>query len=492
MSIPILVIRLIPTGMVGTQVAGTDDPVECVVFHAGEPVGSVGVSTLGEIARFMADHKIPEHSRLVLLLPAEEVVLTRVKVPENQRRHRDRLVPFILEEHLNENVADVFFATEWLIKSHDVGVAYLSKHRLEQWVTILEQQGLRPDFIYPEHYLLPHQDNYCYAFFDQGRLLVRHDHWSASVAPLELATQWLQSVLEEHWRQQTSLRQAAQDLPDVTLPEWRMQLLVHENDEAGLQLSQHCEKFLQDLMQSLIDDGQTTAPLTEADDLVATASPAATVPQGIIPPLTAPEPLQVKRLLVSQSMTEILAVEAVRLVSEHHHFQLLQGSFKSARRKRKSKYNWQLAAGVLAAFVAVELTYTTAKTLSYERAYSEARAENIALFKQTFPQVTRIRGDLRRALSSERAKGGSGSDGASFLELLAVTGQSLNNAKGLMIQRMAFDSGQRSLRVDLQVEDYPELEQIQQSIEAKALQVKIDGATKDDEGVRARLRIAVS
>ena len=74
--------------------------------------------------------------------------------------------------------------------------------------------------------------------------------------------------------------------------------------------------------------------------------------------------------------------------------------------------------------------------------------------------------------------------------MLNAVGPSLKKAQGLEVRRLAFDAEQSSLRVDLKVKDYPDLENIKQGIEAQSLFVKIDGANKEKVGVKARLRIS--
>lgn len=460
MSAPILVIRIM-TDRHSSRVATVDDPIEWMLFQDGLPLGPASTGRLGQIDHLLNDRVTLNQSRIVVLVPAEDVVLTRTTIPQNQKRQKDKLVPFILEEHLNQNISDIFFATEWLNKSNDVGVAYIDKARLTQWLDILETQGIKPDVVYPEHLLLPYQEGQCFAIFDRDRVFVRHDHWVASCAPIDFAEVWISKVVGDL---HANLPADASGL--------RCSLLIDRNDQYALDVSADCEDHLKEMVEQMQSDYE--ALIVEEPDV------------------PAPAPLQIKRLLVRQSVTYILALEAVRKVSEHQSFQLLQQDFKVAKRKRKSKYQWQKAAGFVLALLCVEMGFTASSYFAYENAYQGARVENNALFKKAFPHVTRIRGSLKRALSSELAKGGGSAQNAEFLNLVSMAGDSLRSAKGLVIQRMAFDASQGSLKVDLTVADYPDLEKIQKKIEAQSLQVKIDGANKDGNGVKARLRIDVS
>lgn len=479
MSAPIMVLRLLASQR--EEYLSKQDPVEWLFFQDGAPMGVPRATTLDQISQMLQQFSIPDHCRIVLVLPAEEVVLTRVSVPVNQKRKRDQLVPFILEEHLNQNVTDVFFATEWLTKSNDVGVAYCAKNRLEYWLGILDEQNVKPDVIYPEQYLLPCQDEHIFAIFDRDRVLVRQDHWVASVAPSAFAKDWIERAV---------LQMQAHQTPETGLKTIKVRLLTQRTDEA-LALSKSCADHLNSLAGRWLEERKAKDSTDNQSDLV-DSNAEQDDPLSRIPSISRePAPWVVKVMGVVQVTTHVLAAEAARLVTEHHRFQLLQGAYKASRRRRKSKYNWQLAAGLFAAFLVFKFMHTSAEFYAYESAYLEARKENVSLFKEAFPHVNRIRGSLKRALSSEKAKTNDLTGAASFLTLMMSTGDTLRQAKGLDVKRLAFDANQSVLKIDLQVADYPALEQIQQQIEGKSLQVKIDGANKDENGVTARLRISV-
>lgn len=495
MSAPIFVIRLLSALPNGKREAAAEDPVEWMLFQDGEPASPVGQCTFGQIRHTLEANRLIDTARLILLLPAEDVVLTRVKIPVNQKRQRAKLVPFILEEHLNQSVSEVFFATEWLPKTSDVGVAYIARERFEQWLKLLEEQDLKPDVVFPEQYLLPSQENHCFVIFDRGRVLIRHDAWVSSVTPVAFSQEWIDKIVQG--LRPLPTEDQADGQPDAQPDEeLKVRLLLDRHDLEAVDKSQSCEIQLQKYAQKYREAFRQVNEIETEDPLTPMTATGETASDGIISPedlaIGAQANIHVKRLIVAQQVTQVLASEAARLVTEHHHFQLLQFDFKGARRKRKSKYNWQIAVSLCAGLLFVQLGYMMASTYAYESAYAEMRKDNVKTFRAIFPSVQRIRGSLRRALSSQMAKNKDVGGGAEFLDLVMTTGQSLVDAKGLVIQRISFDAGQGGIKIDLQVADYPDLEKIQKSIEAQSLEVKIDGANKDKEGVKARLRIGVS
>jgi|GEM_PF-1246774 len=467
MSAPIFVVRLLPTFDASSAGPSAVDQVEWALFQDGEQQGQIGRGTLGIIGRAFHAMNVPTSARIIVLVPAEHVVLTRVNIPTSQRRHRNRVAPFVLEEYLNQNMSEVFFATQWLHHTHDVGVAYTSREILDRWLVLLADQGLSADAVYPEHYLLPHQEDHIFVLFDEDKVLFRHDDWSASCSSLNMSPQWLESLVTHRAieiMKQVSPEKAAAPTEEakdeaesdepITNEMVRVRLIFDSANQAAQTTSKACEEMLKNL------------------DFDVNVS--------------------CKRMLLKQSVTHILATEATRLVLEHHPFQLLQGDYKTHRRKRESRFPWRSAAALFCGLLAAHLAYVSTDYLTHEQAYLESREDNVKTFKKTFPNVKRIRGTLKRAMQSQMAKTSNTGTEAEFLVLLNSAGSSMHQANGLRIDRLVFDASQSSLRVDLEVKDYPDLENIKQGLEAKNLNVKIDGANKEKSSVKARLRISAA
>jgi len=454
MSAPVLVVRLMPA--LENSMSGADelDPIEWVLFQDGRQQGPVGRGALPMLKEVFSAPQVLEHTRLILVVPAEHVVLTRVNVPKNQKRQRDKLVPYILEEHINEPIADLFFVSHWLSQSQDVGVAYTAKHRMEHWLYLLAEQGLQADMVLPEHYLLPRQSGHSFALFDGDKVLVRHDHWSASCAPGAIAQQWVAQVVQQQLTNMVNgaaTGESTQSVKPLNGP-LKIRLIFDKDDQRALAVSEACETQLAQL---------------------------------------GAESVQVKRLLLTQPVSQILAAEAVRLLSEHHPFHLLRNEFKNARRKRKSKYAWTALACLFAGFLVLELMYTATDLMLHKRAVTSLVQQNITDFKQAFPEVKRIRGSLDRALRSELARRGEGGS-VDFLRLLTQTGASLEKGGDLTLKRLSFDQSQGDLRVNFRIADYAALEQIQESLEQNRLRVDIDRANQEGDDVDVRLKVALA
>jgi len=134
---------------------------------------------------------VSEATEIVVLAPAEEILLTEARVAARNRAQRMQAVPFAIEDQLLAPVEDLqFAATE--SEGDAVGVAVVAKSTLREWLDRLAAAGIRPDVLVPESLALPATPDRATAFVENDRAVVRFAPWSAFVcAPSDVAD-WLQ------------------------------------------------------------------------------------------------------------------------------------------------------------------------------------------------------------------------------------------------------------------------------------------------------------
>jgi general secretion pathway protein L len=121
-------------------------------------------------------------------------------------------------------------------------------------------------------------------------------------------------------------------------------------------------------------------------------------------------------------------------------------------------------------------------------------AETIALYKRYFPQDRTVL-DVRRQMTDKFRQAEKQSSGASFLILLAMTGQIINEtnrgkpAPDLSLQRINYDEAQGDIRIDLKAQGYSALDGMKAKVEQTGLGMEISSASQDGEQVKARVRI---
>jgi general secretion pathway protein L len=128
---------------------------------------------------------------IVVLVPAEDVLLTEARVAARNRAQRLQALPFAIEDQLLAPVEELHFAASDGV-GDEVGVAVVAKSTLGGWLDRLIAAGIRPDVLLPESLALPATTDRGTAIVESDRAVVHFAPWSAfTCAPSELV-EWLQ------------------------------------------------------------------------------------------------------------------------------------------------------------------------------------------------------------------------------------------------------------------------------------------------------------
>ncbi len=93
---------------------------------------------------------IAEGRRVIVLLPATEVLRTSIALPVKGQKKILQVLPFAMEDQLAEDIADVHFAAGRPEPDGLVPVAVLRRTQLEQWQQQWQQAGLDVQAVYAE------------------------------------------------------------------------------------------------------------------------------------------------------------------------------------------------------------------------------------------------------------------------------------------------------------------------------------------------------
>ena len=127
---------------------------------------------------------------VVVLVPAEEVLLTSARVAAKSRAQLLQAVPYAIEDQLLAPVEDLQFAVSEG-GGDALGVAVVAKATLRGWLDRLAAAGIRPDVLLPESLALPLEPDHAALVIENDRALARLAPWSAfACATNELGT-WL-------------------------------------------------------------------------------------------------------------------------------------------------------------------------------------------------------------------------------------------------------------------------------------------------------------
>jgi general secretion pathway protein L len=126
---------------------------------------------------------IAEAREVVVLVPAEDVLLTEVKLATRNRAQLVQAVPYAVEDLLLAPVEELQFAAV-RAGGDAVGVAVVAQGVLRGWLERLASAGIEPDVLLPDSLALPHAPGRAQVMLEDARATLRIAPWSAFACSL--------------------------------------------------------------------------------------------------------------------------------------------------------------------------------------------------------------------------------------------------------------------------------------------------------------------
>ncbi|MGA9422827.1 MAG: type II secretion system protein GspL [Rhodanobacteraceae bacterium] len=127
---------------------------------------------------------------VVVLVPADQVLLTRATLHARNRAQLQKAVPFAIEDQLLTPVEDLHFAMT-PGDADEIGVAVVSRATLRAWLDHLAEAGIQPDRIVPESLALVSASDTAVALIEDHGVVVRLAPWSAFACGIGEVSGWL-------------------------------------------------------------------------------------------------------------------------------------------------------------------------------------------------------------------------------------------------------------------------------------------------------------
>ena len=152
----------------------------------------------GRVASGVARGFPPASSRgdgvaIVVLLPAEDVLLTEARIAAKNRAQLLQALPFAIEDQLLEPVENLHFAAGDG-DGDRVGAAVIAKATLRRHLDRLADAGIRADAALPESLALPVADDLATVVIEPARAIARLAPFSAFACPPDDLDAWLARV----------------------------------------------------------------------------------------------------------------------------------------------------------------------------------------------------------------------------------------------------------------------------------------------------------
>lgn len=103
---------------------------------------------------------LASEKEIIVIVPSQDVLLTTVNLPKMNRNRLIQAIPFVLEEHLVQDVELMHFAVDSQQEDGSILVAAIADEKMRVWLDLLSSWSVRPDAFVPLSLLLPVEDNH--------------------------------------------------------------------------------------------------------------------------------------------------------------------------------------------------------------------------------------------------------------------------------------------------------------------------------------------
>lgn len=119
-----------------------------------------------------------KQNEIIVIVPAEDVLLTSVALPKLSRARLLQALPFAIEEQLIDNLSELHFAIADTQSDGTVPVAIVAKQKIEHWLTYLKQFDIIPTQLLSAVFTLPYAEkNWSLAITPQ-QVIVRQGRYA--------------------------------------------------------------------------------------------------------------------------------------------------------------------------------------------------------------------------------------------------------------------------------------------------------------------------
>lgn len=401
----------------------------CLITSGGECHEGSGLETAAAAPAAVLGEQPRSALQSILVVPAECLLRTAVTVPARGRRQIEMAVPYLVEEHLAEDVERLHLALGSRQGDGRIPVAVIDPERLQVWLDDLQTAGLE---VTSAHGAI------------EGLL----DGAADLRVLVDAETAWIGARLGEGAAIDRSLLLQA-------VSQWVGRHATGEDTDATT-------------LELRLPEGDSALDLAQLDSLL-----------GQI------RPVSIERVEFQgpASRQLALALDACPGVD------LLQGRFAKAGDQARPWYRWRLVAGLAAGLLTLQLGLDIARASWLEQRATTLREESVAMFQEIYPQRTRVP-DPRRELEA-LLDGGGGASGVAFLELLGASATRIADIEEgpLQLRSLTFNAQRGDLALDLNAAGISSVDSFKDGMEAKGYPVVIDSAVQEAQTVRARLRV---
>ena len=496
-----------------------------------------------------ANHSVG--ARVIVLVPGDDILLTEVSIPSQNRQRILKALPFALEDRLVSDVDAMHFAAGARSEGGAIPVCAVSRKKMEHWQEILNQAGIFPHYLMADIYALPSEDKAWNILPEEHRTLVRVNGRSGFVlddpsteimlnmalresqedAPEKL-TFWMKKAQDFQNGPASELTEDPLEDTDSEIQSAETKMTANEQSEENVSEAQPMNASeLVTSPDSIVDETEfyTDEDTVEGEDETSVQSTSQNTEQspdamegstgesdgessssgidsGEVSGEVSGKNQSEGEIVSSVPGFEFLVADGISL---HQHFiekgllgavatqgsldlgraiNLLQGDFSRKERIGKFFRPWRVTAILALIWFVLEWGMMVYEGVRLEGEEERLKAQVETLYKQAFPDARKvIRPKIQMERKLQELRGGGGAKGG-FLNLLSSTGVALQQHKNITLKSIRYKNG--VLDVELQTPSLQMIDQLKQQLtQDRGLDVEIQSAQQRDNLVEGRLNI---
>lgn len=136
-----------------------------------DDAGIVRQSALKDAPDGLAE--IAANKQVIVLLPAEAIVLTDITMPILKPSKLLKAIPYALEDQLIDDVDKMHFAISEQQPDGKVAVAICTQQQMSQWLDLIKSWDIQPDVLLSAVYGVPYEENTCMVVIEEGQAIIR-------------------------------------------------------------------------------------------------------------------------------------------------------------------------------------------------------------------------------------------------------------------------------------------------------------------------------
>jgi len=375
--------------------------------------------------------------QIIVLVPGEEVLQTTLTIPAGQKRHLQRTLPFLAEEHLASPIEDMHLCAN-SIQGDRASVLAVSHSRMQQWLEQLKAHHIEPDWLLPDTAAAELCGELA-IFLDNNAAIFSCQKQSAIKTELHNLTFIADRIINSFTADQRpalatlvlseNLGETAKTAAEALAVQFEVEGIKIERKTTNRLFDYSCEKLLNPLQQG------SAGPLVN------------------------------------------LLADNYRSTSKH---------------QQKSKPKWAMLAATIALCFALKLLFDLGTGLYLNHQSNQLDTQITALYQDLFPQDKRIV-NVKVQMKNHLKAQGNNRSAAGFMQLFSHMAQALKSLgnNSAQLQQLRYNDKNQTLLVDINVRDIQQLEQLKQIVESHNIGADILSANEEKQWIKGRVRLSL-